>query len=286
VLARVRVVGRPKVIYSNSYMKSLLEGLEALYTRYNKKKYIHPDPLEFLHLVSDIRDREIVGLISACLAYGRVSQILKSISTCLEIMDMRPRAFLIENSRRDIAAKFKDFNYRFTRSHEIVSFLLGIKTMLERYHSIEAAFESSRLGSSGQKSWPMLIQKLSGFVSLFLNLADMEKSYLLPDPQKGSACKRLFLYLRWMVRKDDVDPGGWVCINPSHLLVPLDTHMFHIARDLGLTKRKQANLKCAIEITETFKQINPEDPVKYDFVLTRFGIRNELSRHDIPNLVL
>ncbi len=239
--------------------------------------------MEFLYLAPDAKEREVVGLISACLAYGRISQILKSVSTCLGIMDMQPKNFLITNSQKDIMSKFKNFNYRFIKAPEMTSFLLGLKAILERYGSIEAAFESGRIK---QTSCAGLIKSLSEFVTLFLDLAGLEKSYLLPDPKRGSACKRLFLYLRWMVRKDEIDPGGWKCLNPSDLLIPLDTHMFNIAKELGLTKRKQANLKCAIEITEAFRQINPKDPVKYDFVLTRFGIREELSRQDIPKLVL
>ncbi len=276
-----RFIDYPKIL-SNSENR-LLEGLEALYSKYNKRKFVHPDPLEFLYLFKDPKEREVAGFIAASLAYGRVSQILKSITICLEKMEMRPRAFLLSKSQTDIEKIFSDFNYRFTKAWEMTRFLMGLKGLIERYDSLEKAFLKA---GEVQENLPCpIVKRLSAFVSVLLEIARLEKSYLLPDPRKKSACKRLFLFLRWMVRKDEVDPGGWTCLGPRDLLVPLDTHMFNIARDLGLTCRKQANLITAIEITEAFKSLNPEDPVKYDFVLTRFGIRRELSRKDIPSLL-
>jgi len=264
---------------------NLFKGLEALYAKYNKRKFVHPDPLEFLYLFPDPREREVAGLICACLAYGRVAQILKKISQCLEKMEMRPRRFLLSQDKTEIKRRFADFHYRFTKAPDMIAFLTGLKALLERYGSIEEAFANPAQDLSTTKM-PLIVERLSAFVREFLDLAQLDKSYLLPDPQKKSACKRLFLYLRWMVRKDEVDPGGWSCVKPCDLLVPLDTHMFNIAKSIGFTKKKQAGLNCAIEITEAFKQINPEDPVKYDFVLTRFGIRSELSREDVPRLCL
>ncbi len=261
----------------------LLEGLEALYSKYNKRKFVHPDPLEFLYLFKDPKEREVAGLIAASLAYGRVSQILKSISICLQKMEKRPRAFLLSHSPTDIEKVFSDFNYRFTKAWEMTRFLIGLKGLIERYDTLEKAF--LKAGQVQENQPCLVVKRLSAFVSALLGIAGLEKSYLLPDPRKKSACKRLFLFLRWMVRSDQVDPGGWTCLSPRDLLIPLDTHMFNIARDIGLTGRKQADLNTAIEITEAFRNLNPEDPVKYDFVLTRFGIRRELSRKDIPHLL-
>jgi len=105
----------------------------------------------------------------------------------------------------------------------------------------------------------------------------IKENSLLPCPEKGSACKRYHLYLRWMVRKDAVDPGGWDGISASKLIVPLDVHMHRICMGLGLTSRAQADLKTALEVTQRFRAIVPEDPVRYDFALTRTGIRNDLD---------
>ena len=103
---------------------------------------------------------------------------------------------------------------------------------------------------------------------------------LLPSPSAGSACKRLNLFLRWMVRQDNVDPGGWDSVSPAKLIIPLDTHMHRIGRRLGLTPRRQADLRTAIEITEGFRGICPSDPVRYDFALTRLGIRRDEGVED------
>ena len=114
---------------------------------------------------------------------------------------------------------------------------------------------------------------LDRFVRNLLEGAGMEKCSLLARPSLGSACKRLHLFMRWMVRKDDVDPGGWQWISPSVLIIPLDVHMFRAAVALGFTGRKTASCAAAFEITESFRAINPDDPVKYDFALTRMGIQ-------------
>ena len=107
---------------------------------------------------------------------------------------------------------------------------------------------------------------------------------LIPAPRDGSACKRLFLFLKWMVRHDDVDPGGWKVIPPRRLIMPTDTHIHAISLRLGLTKRKQADLKAAVEITGALARLCPEDPTRYDFVLTRFGIRDGLSVDELTRL--
>jgi uncharacterized protein (TIGR02757 family) len=122
---------------------------------------------------------------------------------------------------------------------------------------------------------PTVVPALSAFVG---NVFPEGCDFLIPTPDRGSACKRLNLFLRWMVRRDDVDPGGWDGVPPSKLVVPLDIHMHRIALTLGLTERKQADLRTAIEITEAFRKLSPSDPVRYDFVLTRFGIRKDLDQ--------
>jgi len=285
VLGQGLVAERPPKPGVQNRHSHLTKALEALYAKFNRREFVHPDPLEFLYDFPDKAEREVVGLICAALAYGRVEQILKSISICLKKMEMKPRAFLETHSPNQIKAAFSDFGYRFTKGAEMAAFLTGLKAILERYGSIEAAFASAPDSSGTNGPASNTIQKLSWFVTKVLELSGLEKSYLLPHPQKKSACKRLFLYLRWMVRSDDVDPGGWTCILPKDLIIPLDTHMFNISKQLGLTTRKQANLKTALEITEAFRQLSPDDPVKYDFVLTRFGIRRELSRNNIPGLI-
>ena len=256
----------------------LLNGLEGLYERYNRKRFVHPDPLEFLYDFRDPGDREITALLAACLAYGRVWQILKSITRCLKIMGAAPRNFLQNSGEKELKEAFGDFSYRFTRGQEMVGFMIGVKRAIEKYGGLEPLFSIKGTGIPGPEG---TVIRLKGAVDELLKLAELPRSYLLPDPARKSACKRLFLFLRWMVRKDRIDPGGWQTISPANLVIPLDTHMFHIAADLGFTRRKQVNMATALEITQALSRINPADPVKYDFVLTRFGIRDELSRDDL-----
>jgi uncharacterized protein (TIGR02757 family) len=244
--------------------------LEGLYERYNRRSLVHPDPLEFLYDFHDPLDIEIVGLLASSLAYGNVKQILRSVSLVLTKMGPCPSAFLLNSPFNRIAGTFSDFKHRFTTGQDLARLLWGVRRVIEKHGSLQKCF-LSRLRRDDQT----VIPALSAFVeSVFPKGCD----FLIPSPARGSACKRLNLFLRWMVRRDDVDPGGWDGVPPSKLLVPLDTHMHRIAVTLGLTKRKQADLRTAVEITEAFRKLSPSDPVRYDFVLTRFGIRKDLDQ--------
>ncbi|NIA09143.1 MAG: TIGR02757 family protein [Nitrospiraceae bacterium] len=249
----------------------LRERFEQVYARYNKASFIHPDPLEFLYRYPDPLDREIVALLASSLAYGRVKQILKAVSSVLARMPS-PSRFLEKASTAELLDTFEDFRYRFTSGQDMVRLLSGATRALDEFGSLEACFCAGFCPGDDT-----VIPALSRFVVRVYPSSRGKSSFLLPDPRNGSACKRAFLFLRWMVRKDLVDPGGWRCITPSKLLIPLDTHMFHISRELGFTDRKQADLKSALEITRHFREISPRDPVKYDFVITRFGIRPDMD---------
>jgi uncharacterized protein (TIGR02757 family) len=256
-------------------MKDLLE---TLYRRYNRREYVSPDPLECIYRFDDARDREIAGLVAACLAYGRVAQIVKSVSTVLDAMDGAPHDFIRRGSPALFKKIFSGFRHRFAGDAHMVALLEGTRQVLKRYGSLNACFVAGL-----QKTDPTVIPALCFFVSRFGPAAGTA-GHLLPDPGKGSACKRLHLFLRWMVRKDRVDPGGWTGIAPEKLVVPLDIHMHTIGRGLGLTRRRQADAVTALEITEGFARFSPGDPVKYDFALTRFGIRRELEIDDLVRM--
>jgi len=244
--------------------------LEVLYSAYNRRCYVHPDPLEFLYDFHDPVDIEVVGFISASLAYGNVKQILRSVSLVLSKMGPSPSGFLLASPFDRIADAFSDFKHRFTTGEELARLLWGVRRVIEKHGSLQKCF-ISRL----RRDDHTVIPALSAFVE---NIFPDGCDFLIPSPGKGSACKRLNLFLRWMVRRDDVDPGGWEGVAPSKLVVPLDTHMHRIAMTLGLTTRKQADLRTAVEITEAFRKLSPSDPVRYDFVLTRFGIRKDLDQ--------
>jgi uncharacterized protein (TIGR02757 family) len=251
-------------------MTDLKRNLDSLYKSYNRRRYVHPDPLEFLYRFEDPEDLEIAGLISSCLAYGRVAQILASVARVLDPMGASPRRFLEKTSRRDIGAAFTGFVHRFTRGEELAAFLMGIKRALESHGTLERLFLQ---GADARDE--TVIPALTAFVAGLRSAAGNACPSLLPSPEDGSACKRLNLFLRWMIRRDEVDPGPWKAARPSKLVVPLDTHLFRICRGLGLTRRRQADAKTSLEITEGFRDIRPRDPVRYDFSLTRMGIRKD-----------
>ncbi|HBC86779.1 MAG TPA: TIGR02757 family protein [Lentisphaeria bacterium] len=251
------------------------KNLDLLYSKFNKRGFVHPDPLEFLYHYDNPCDRELVGLVASSLAYGNVKQILKSVSKVLDRMKS-PYSFLMDAGRDELFSAFKGFKHRFTTGEEISILLNSAKSAIRKYGSLEGCF------MSGYKEKDTdLIPAMMSFVRILSADFKNGETYLLPCPGRGSACKRLNLYMRWMVRKDDVDPGGWDNVPRSKLLVPLDVHMWNICSKAGFTERKQANLKSAVEITAKFAELNPEDPVKYDFCLTRFGIRDELEYEDM-----
>jgi uncharacterized protein (TIGR02757 family) len=251
--------------------KVFAANLCELYASYNRREFVHPDPLEFLYHYPDVRDREIVGLIASSLAYGNVRQILTSVRRVLVAMDS-PRIFLKETSLAMLRKTFKDFKHRFTTGEELATMLYGVKRAMDRHGSLHASFLK---GLADEHE--TIVPALTEFVRVLSSVFRSRPRSVLPSPEAGSACKRLNLYLRWMVRSDSVDPGGWNGVPPSKLVVPVDVHMHRIALRLGLTRRKQANLRTALEITTAFRAIEPDDPVKYDFALTRLGIRDDLN---------
>jgi uncharacterized protein (TIGR02757 family) len=246
------------------------EGLEQVYRIYNSRKWVHPDPLEVLYDYRDPLDREVVGIIAASLAYGRVLQILKSVRFVLEKMGTSPREFLASQEERDLLEAFRGFKHRFTTAQDLVTLLVGIRHAVKRFGSLEACF---RCGY--RDGHDTVLPALSRFVSELSYVSKTGCNSLVPRPEKGSACKRLHLYLRWMVRRDRVDLGVWDAIPPRKLVVPLDTHMHRMGVHLNFTRRSAADLRTVVEITKGFQTICPEDPVRYDFALTRIGMRGE-----------
>ena len=254
-------------------LRLLMPLFDEVYERYARRDLVVTDPLVFLYRFDDPGDREVVGFLAASLAYGRVAQINKSIAAVLEKMGTSPRRFVAGASRERLTEIFGKFKHRFTTGHELADMLCGMRHVLELHGSLRACMATA-LDSDRETILPalsFLIDEIrhGGGVDAY--------NSLLPSPVGGSACKRLNLFLRWMVRKDDVDPGGWEGIAPSMLVTPLDTHMYRLGCALGMTQRRQADMKTALEITNAFKTILPHDPVRYDFALTRLGICPELD---------
>lgn len=250
---------------------SLAESLEGLYERYNLRSFVEPDPLQFLYSYDNLADREIVALAASSLAYGRVEQIIRSVGRLLGAMGPEPSSFLRDCRSPSDAGNACCFRHRFTPGQEMAAILFAGASIQKAAGSLQEVVSGCRGGA----------QASLALVEAVLREAGLERSSMLPHPGLGSACKRLHLMLRWLVRRDDVDPGGWDVLPPRDLLVPLDVHMHRAGTLLGMTSRRQADAKTVEEITEGFRRIRPDDPVRYDFALTRFGIRRELTRDDL-----
>jgi uncharacterized protein (TIGR02757 family) len=236
---------------------------------------VDPDPLLFLYDYPDVKDREIAGLIASCLAYGRVGMIMKTVGNVLGQLGPAPYDFLDQARADDYKTRFKGFKYRFATENHLCGLLTGIQSVLREYGSLADCFANDA---------DSVTEGLTRLYHAICRKGDV--GHLLADPVKNSACKRSHLFLRWMIRSDRVDPGGWETVSPAQLIYPIDTHMYKIGIMLGFTQRKNADKQCAMEITQGFQKIEPSDPVKYDFCLTRFGIRQQFDVDDLKQFIL
>ena len=249
--------------------------LERLYLKYNDRRFIPSDPVEFVHRYDDPRDRELVALIASSLAFGNVKQIRGSVARALDILGAVPADRVAEASLSDLAFDFREFRHRWITGKDMASLLSGVRRAYEDYGSLGELF-CAALDRSDADVAPAA----GRFARALFEMSGGYRQCLLPSPESGSACKRLNLFLRWMIRSDAIDPGGWGEVSPAMLIVPLDTHMHRISMRLGLTKRHAADLRAAREVTGAFREISPDDPVKYDFALTRLGMLRDAAEED------
>lgn len=267
---------------NRTYLK---KHLDSLYERFDIR-FISPDPIEAVHKFNSPKDQEIAGLISASLAYGRVDLIIRAIDQILFLMDYKPYSFVKNFDPKKDSKKFKDFVYRFNRGEDIACLIYFIKQVIDSYGSLFDFFKKG-YREKDKNIAPALSRFVKGLLELdsspFYNGCGLPKDagvrFLLPSPEGGGACKRTNLFLRWMVRRGDtIDFGIWSDILPSKLIMPLDTHIARISRYLSLTGLKTQSWRMAEEITASLKELDPDDPVKYDFPLSRLGIMDYCPR--------
>lgn len=243
-----------------------VELVNLVYSRYHHKKFIGYDPVGFLQFYPQKEDREIVALVGALLAFGRVEQIHEKVGRVISWMKPCPRLW-IENFERSILDGIR-FSHRFVDIEDLITLFRGLKSVLKRWHSLELCFNEA-----WDKSGRDMIKALYIFREMLSDGFKVKCQMFLPDPAKKSTCKRWLLFLRWMVRKDEIDPGGWnSSISPKDLIVPVDVHMSKVAKRLGFSNRKTADWRMAVEITSSLRYLDPLDPVKYDFSLTRWSM--------------
>ena len=223
------------------------------------------------------KDQEVSGLIASSIAYGKREKIIESIEIIHKIMDYDPYAFVVNFDIEKDAKLFDKFIYRYNTGKDIALLLHAIGHALKEYNSLEEIFMKGYSPSDKNVK-----QALTGFVAILkehlpLGVEDLKGIYfLIPSPDKGSACKRLNMYLRWMTRKTPVDLNLWKGVSTGKLLIPLDTHVAKLSRKLHLTERKADDWKTAEEITDKLKEFDANDPAKYDFALFGMGISGKL----------
>jgi len=257
-------------------LKAMFEGL---YEKYNRHELIKPDPLQFIYRYSNPADMEIVGLLSACLAYGRVEQIQNDLNNLLGKTGSSPHDFVVNFTNKN-RALFEGFKHRFNTGNDICDLLILLKGVLVEHGSLEKYFLLG-FDPAHENTIFALMRFCDSLLDKYRMTHQGRKSkglaFLLAGPGLGGAAKRLNLFLRWMVRSDDVDAGLWRYVDKSKLLVPVDVHIARLCRILGFHNHKNVSLKTAIEITRNFAKISPDDPVKYDFALSRIGILEDCT---------
>jgi len=260
--------------------------LERLYRDFDYDARLARDAIQWPLRYSEAADREIVALLTACLAYGRVELFGRALHGALNAMGASPARFIRDFDPKRHAACFADFMYRFNRPRDLVAFCVAARDVLARHGTLEKCFLAGDTDPRGP-----IGPALERFARAFLDadLADVfprgrrSRGYrhLFPLPSAGGPCKRLLLFLRWMVRREAPDFGLWTGVSPSRLLIPVDTHVENMSRAIGLTRRRSRNWKMAEEITARLAALDPADPVKYDFALCHTRMAGDcLDRRD------
>jgi uncharacterized protein (TIGR02757 family) len=253
---------------------NLRQKLEYHYNSFDRTK-LEPDPLQFLHLFKDERDIEIVGLIASIFAYGNVKQIENTLKKFIIVFDGKPYLFIKNFSLSKDSKKISDIKHRFYTEDDIVKLFIFLSKAIKKHGSIKQIFlQGYNISDENVKSAISNFSNhfLKSFLQSFGEISNGIK-FMFPLPEKGGACKRMNLFLRWMIRKDELDFGLWKEIPASKLVIPVDTHIARICKSLKLTKRKNVSWQMAEEITRNLKKFDAEDPIKYDFAICHIGIR-------------
>jgi uncharacterized protein (TIGR02757 family) len=252
--------------------------LDQLYADFN-----HPDsatdPIHIVRRFQRDDDREVVGFIAGALAFGRVSSVLQSIERVLAVIGPAPAAYIRRFDPRRDAPAFAGIVHRWTRETDIVALLWLLRQMIDRAGSVEGFFLegydagaddiAEALDSFSRRAMALDLKTAYGRVPKRPGVC-----YFFPRPSAGSGCKRLNLFLRWMVRRDALDLGVWKRVSPAKLIVPLDTHVIRVGRCLRLTEYTSPGWRMARDITASLRQLDPADPVKYDFSVCHLGMMN------------
>lgn len=257
---------------------SLRIALDRLYDGFNAQHSVS-DPVWFAHRFERGDDREIVAFIASALAFGRVQSVINSIEGILAVMGPSPAAYVRDFAPARDRKAFDHLVHRWTNGSDFAALTWILHNMLERSGSIEGFFleglppEAVDVGE-GLQSFSTRALAIDQKPIYGRSRPKPGVAYFFSNPSSGGACKRLNLFLRWMVRRDQVDLGVWSDVRPAQLIVPLDTHIIRIGQCLGLTGYRSPGWRMAVEITASLRRLNPDDPAKFDFSMCHIGMMN------------
>ena len=254
-------------------MNNLKRKLEYHYKKFDASQ-IFPDPLIFPRRFSKEMDIELSAFISSIFAYGNVTQIINILERIHTLIGESPTEFILEFDPKKHKHFFKEIKHRFYTGEDIKQMFLILQYVIKEYDSLKHLFllyhfdHEKNIKNSLSSFSSNLIE-----ISNRLGYSSSGLKFMFPNPNNGSACKRMNLFLRWVVRKDELDFGIWKAIRSNELIIPVDTHVAKISRELGLTKRKNVSWQMAEEITQNLRKFDKNDPVKYDFAICHIGMR-------------
>lgn len=251
--------------------------LDELVKKYETADFISPDPISIPHNFKTKKDIEIAGFIASLVAYGSRKVFLKKLDELFKIAQNEPLNFILNFDPKILG----DFNYRFGKPADFAEIFKIMRMLYEKDGGLEELFKygyTHPLNPSheGRENCERIQKMFSVVTDYFYSRADKNTGqgfyFMIPDPHKGGAMKRMCMYLRWMVRKPPVDFGIWDFMPASELLIPLDVHVARVSREMGLLTRKQNDFKAVLELTENLKKFDPQDPSKYDFAIFGLGV--------------
>lgn len=241
--------------------------LDEKVEQYNHPRFLEDDPLQVPHRFSKKEDIEISGFLTATIAWGNRKSIINNASKLMELLDNAPYNFVLNHTQNDLE-KLTPFVHRTFNGLDLDYFINSLKNIYENHDGLETVFSKNQEKNTLQPA-------ISKFKEVFFELPHLPRTTKhISDPNKGSAAKRINMFLRWMVRDSNtgVDFGLWKSLKPAHLSCPLDVHSGNVARKLKLLKRKQNDAKALLELDKKLRKLDPTDPVKYDFALFGLGV--------------
>jgi len=255
----------------------LRERLDELVVTYDITT-LSPDPLEVVRRYDDPHDREVAGLLAAAFAYGRADIIVRNVSALLEAIGPSPYAYLArEFAPAEARLRFRGFSHRFHKTRDLVALLTCLAGAIREHGSIGALF--AKVHDARDRDIGPSLTRFASALHAYAGPKPLRSlSFLVSSPEDGSACKRMNLFLRWMVRRTSPDLGQWSFVDPSQLVMPVDTHVHRISTFLGLNRRKAADWKTARALTDVLATFDAADPVRYDFAICRLGVLSLCSR--------